>query len=473
MPCGIERHETMTTTRRDFLRSAAAAGLGAALPLRALAEDGFAALTARAARLQLLPDSYPPTEIWGYDSTIPGPEIRVKQGERVRRRFANALPQDSSVHWHGIRIDNAMDGVAGVTQAPVAPGDSFDYDFAAPDAGTYWYHAHNRSWEQVARGLHGPLIVEEAEAPDVDREEVLVLDDWLLNPESGQIDDSFDHPMMMSHGGRIGNYITTNGRYNLSLPARRHERLRLRLINASNARIFPLKLSGLAGWIVALDGMPLAAPSPVEDVLVLGPAQRADLIVDVLAQEGEDADLVHVDDPDAFSQVVFPVSGTASQSRRAPPAALPPNPNMNMPDLAGATPLRLVMSGGAMGRMQSAILNGERKGFRELAASGYFWAFNDMADMTETPLADLSMGEPVRLEIVNDTVFPHAMHLHGMHFREVSDKGEFGPLRDTIVMGGGETREIAFTADNPGDWLFHCHMLSHAPSGMMTWLRVT
>ncbi|MBW4983504.1 multicopper oxidase family protein [Mameliella sp. CS4] len=463
----------MTPTRRDVLKLAGLAGLGAALPRGLRAAGEIPELTASVARLQLLPESYPQTEIWGYHGTIPGPEIRLGQGARVRRRFVNDLPQGSSVHWHGIRIDNAMDGVAGLTQDPVAPGGSFDYDFVAPDAGTYWYHAHNRSWEQVARGLHGPLIVEEAEAPEVDREEVLVLDDWLLNPETGQIDDSFDHPMMMSHGGRIGNYITTNGRSNLSLPARRHERLRLRLINASNARIFPLRLSGLEGWIVALDGMPLADPTALEDVLVLGPAQRADLIVDVTAEEGGTADLVHVEEDETFSQVAFTVTGTASLSRRAGPAALPPNPKMALPDLAGATPLRLVMSGGAMGRMQSAILDGERKGFRDLAAAGHFWAFNDVAGMTDTPLADLSLGEPVRLEIVNDTVFPHAMHLHGMHFREIGQGDTLGPLRDTILVGGRETRRIAFTADNSGDWLFHCHMLSHAASGMTTWLRVT
>ncbi|GGB23770.1 MULTISPECIES: multicopper oxidase family protein [Paracoccaceae] len=463
----------MIATRRDALKLAGLAGLGAGLPRGLFAAEEKPELAAQVARLQLLPESYPQTEVWGYGGTIPGREIRVGQGQRLRRRFVNDLPQASSIHWHGIRIDNAMDGVSGLTQDAVAPGGTFDYDFVTPDAGTYWYHAHNRSWEQVARGLHGPLIVDEAEAPDVDREEVLVLDDWLLNPETGQIDDSFGHPMMMSHGGRTGNYVTTNGRYNLSLPVRRHERLRLRLINASNARIFPLKLSGLEGWIVALDGMPLATPAPVEHVLVLGPAQRTDLIVDVLAEEGETADLVHVGDAENFSQVVFTVSGTASQTRRAAPVALPPNPKMDLPDLAGATPLRLVMSGGAMGRMDSAILNGERMAFRELAAAGRFWAFNGVAEMTDTPLADLGLGETVLLEIVNDTVFPHAMHLHGMHFREVSEDGALGPLRDTILVGGRETREIAFTVDNPGDWLFHCHMLGHAASGMTTWVRVT
>jgi len=462
--------------RRDVLRMATAAGLGSALPgggLAAATDAGIEELRARVTPFRLLPDDYPMTEIWGYGPTAPGPEIRVRQGERVARRFVNDLPQGSSIHWHGIRIANGMDGVSGLTQEPVAPGMRFDYDFEAPDAGTYWYHAHNRSWEQVARGLHGALIVEEATPPDVDREEVMVLGDWLLNPDTGQIDDSFDHPMMMSHGGRIGNYITVNGRSDLTLPARRHERLRLRLINASNARIFPLTLPGLAGWVVALDGMPLDAPEPIGDVLVLGPAQRADLIVDVVADAGGQAGLAQVEEDGDYFLAAFDVTGTAAQTRRGTPAPLPPNPNTGLPDLSAATPLRLVMAGGAMGRMQSAVLNGTRMGFRELIAEGRFWALNDMAAMTDTPLAELGLGEPVRLEIVNETVFPHAMHLHGMHFREVTADGALGPLRDTLLVGGRETREIAFTADNPGDWLFHCHMLSHAASGMTTWLRVT
>lgn len=463
------------TTRREFLMQGAASAAAMTMPAALTAQTSqVAELKARTAAVQLAPAPYPKTEIWGYGGTMPGPELRIAQGDRVQRRFLNDLPQASSVHWHGIRIDNAMDGVSGLTQDAVGPGDSFDYDFVAPDAGTYWYHAHNRSWEQVARGLYGALIVEEAEAPDVDREEVLILDDWLLDPETAQIDDSFDNAMMMSHGGRMGNFLTTNGRFDLTLGARRHERLRLRLINASNARTFLLQFSGLEGWTVALDGMPLTAPAPLEEVLVLGAAQRADLVVDVTAEDGETAYILRIgDDDQVTSQVMFPVSGTASRARRDIPARLPPNPATPKSDFSDARQLRLVMAGGAMGRMDGAFLGGERLGFRELAENGRFWSFNEMAEMTQTPLAALSLGEPVRLEIVNDTVFPHAMHLHGMHFREIMAEGNNGPMRDTLMIRGGETREIAFVADNPGDWLFHCHMLSHAETGMMTWIQVT
>ena len=126
-----------------------------------------------------------------------------------------------------------------------------------------------------------------------------------------------------------------------------------------------------------------------------------------------------------------------------------------------------------MGTLDSAILNGEKKSFRELVDANQFWSFNGTIGMNDTPLVDVANGETVKLQIYNETSFPHAMHLHALHFREISEDGGLGPLRDTILMFGGQTRTIGFVADNPGDWLFHCHMLSHAASGMMTWMKVT
>lgn len=362
-------------TRREFLRHGAATIAALNLPVSARAKTGsFTELTARPASTQLAPPSYPKTDIWGYDGMMPGPELRIARGARVQRSFRNALPEASSVHWHGIRIDNAMDGVAGLTQPAVEPGQAFDYDFVAPDAGTYWYHAHNRSVEQVARGLYGALIVEEDEAPEVDREEVLILDDWLLDPETAQINPDFDSVHDRSHAGRRGNFIATNGRPDFSLGVRQNERLRLRLINAANARIFVLSLAGLEGWSIALDGMPLARPERLTEALILGPGQRADLIVDVTAHQGETAHLVRVEDQEGFSQVAFPVSGLASATRRGKPAALPRNPKMEIGGLEDAVSVRLNMQGGAMGTLDAAVLDGERKSFRELVDANQFWA---------------------------------------------------------------------------------------------------
>ncbi|EPX82137.1 multicopper oxidase family protein [Salipiger mucosus] len=457
-------------TRRDVLAGAASV---AAAPLLARAAPSPAPLEARPGKVQLAPEGYDATEVWGYGGTAPGPVLRAPQGGRLERRLVNGLPQATTIHWHGIRIDNAMDGVPGLTQEAVPPGAQFDYAFDLPDAGTYWYHAHERSTEQVARGLHGALIVEEPETPDVDRDEVLVLDDWLVSPETAQLDPEFESMHDRSHAGRRGNLITTNGAFAWQAEVRRHERLRLRLINASNARIFVLSVQGLEGWVMAQDGMPLEAPEPLPREIVLAPAQRVDLFVDVVAEPGAQAGLLRLDDDDTFRpQAVFSVSGAAGASRREPPRALPPNPRQAKPDLEGARRLTLNMEGGAMGGLQQAVYEGERLGFRDLARRNLFWSFNGTVGMTDAPLAELDRGEMVTLKIVNDTAFPHAMHLHGMHFRTVGADGTQGPMRDTVLSVPGEPVTLAFVADNPGDWLLHCHMLGHAASGMMTWVRV-
>ena len=460
----------MSFTRRNIILGGAAT---AALPFVAVAETSPPPLPAVATNLQLLPEGYGKTTVWTYGGDLPGEEIRVPRGGRVQRRLVNDLDQATSTHWHGIRIDNAMDGVSGLTQAAVDPGSSFDYDFVAPDAGTFWYHAHNRSFEQVARGLYGALIVEEREAVDVDREEVLILDDWLIDPETAQLAGNFGAPHDLSHAGRLGNYITTNGLQNLTLRAKRHERLRLRMINAANARIFQLQLLGMEGWIAALDGMPLTEPQMVQQPIVLGPGQRVDVIADITADSGEAAHIVRVDGSDGYSQVAFDVRDGGARARRNGAAPLPPNAH-GLPVLTNARPLMLRMEGGAMGGMRAAMMNGEMQPMRDLAMAGQFWSFNGtVGGIDGPPLAEISMGETVRLTIVNDTVFPHAMHLHGMHFHEMLPEGRFGAHRDTTILLRGETREIVFLADNPGDWLLHCHMLSHAASGMMTRVRVT
>ncbi len=462
---------TLRMTRRAFCGAMAGTAGLAALPVRA---TGPQTLTARVAKAQIAPPKYAPTAVWTYDGTLPGPLLRVFQGGRVTRRLVNELPVPTSIHWHGIRIDNAMDGVAGLTQEAAPPGGAFDYDFAVPDAGTYWYHAHTNSFEQVARGLSGALIVEETDAPDVDRDEVLVLDDWLLNPEDAQFMEPFRHPMSLSHGGRLGNLLGTNGTFDFAREVRANERLRLRLINASNARIFVLRLAGLDGWTVALDGMPLPAPEPVEAELILAPAQRIDLIVDVTAEDGETAALVRFDDDDQWRpQARFPVAGNASATQRDGPAALPPNPNMAVPGIDSARRLDMVIQGGAMGRMSGAMMNGRSMGFRDMAGQGKFWALSGQVGITDTPFASLDRGETVRMKLTNDTAFAHAMHLHGMHFRQVADDGTLGPMRDTILSYPDEPLEIAFVADNPGKWLFHCHMLGHAASGMTAWIKVS
>lgn len=411
------------------------------------------------------------TPIWGYEGKTPGPLLRVKQGERLTRRFINDLPQPTTVHWHGVRIANAMDGVPDLTQKLVQPGTEFLYDFELPDAGTYWYHPHNRTWEQLARGLYGALIVEEPDPPKVDRDEVLLIDDWRLGENGSLHEESFGEMRDWAHSGRLGSWITVNGQGEYKATVKQNERLRLRLVNTANARIFTLGGKGMTGWVIALDGQPLAKPLPF-DLVTLAPAQRADLIVDVIAESGGEAFLFATARDERIAIGIFDVKGRARAGLLDAPTPLPANPVPELSDLSGARQATLRMEGGAMGGLQVASYQGQQLGIRELVAAGRVWAFNGMADMPEQPFVDAQQGEVVRIKMDNETAWPHAMHLHGHHFRQIEADGRTGPLRDTLLVDPDQSVEIAFVADNPGNWLFHCHMVEHAVSGMMTWIRV-
>ncbi|MDX1605367.1 MAG: multicopper oxidase domain-containing protein, partial [Candidatus Competibacterales bacterium] len=268
-------------SRRTLLGAWASGALLAALPGgRGLAASGRKAyrLQARKATVPLVGPGYPATGIWGYDGRAPGPELRVRQGEPLQVRVENTLDQPTSVHWHGIRLPNAMDGVAGLTQAPIRPGEGFTYAFTPPDAGTYWYHSHVDGAEQIGRGLAGALIVEEAEPSPVDRDLTWVVNDWRLDQQARIVDD-FGGLHDLSHAGRIGNVVTVNGRLIDEFPVRAGERIRLRLINAATARHLALEFRGHRPWILALDGQPVTPYAPDDATVVLAPGARVDLLL--------------------------------------------------------------------------------------------------------------------------------------------------------------------------------------------------
>ncbi|WP_425050266.1 multicopper oxidase family protein [Psychromarinibacter sp. S121] len=455
----------MRLTRRTFLGSAAAT-----LALPRVGHAAVEELRPAPVNLQILPPDYPTTDVWGYGG-MPGPEIRLPQGARLDRRLVNGLAQPTTIHWHGLRLPNAMDGVAGVTQDSVAPGGSFDYGFDLKDAGTYWYHPHDRSYEQVGRGLAGALIVTEADAPEVDRDEALVLQDWRMQP-TGEMVEDFGALHDMAHAGRIGNYVTANGQSYIERDLPLHARLRLRLINAASARIMQIVHSGFAGWTVAEDGHPLEAPVALPDVLVLGPGQRIDLIVDVAATGDATAYLGLIEGDSAA--VLYEVTPTAAErdAALAAPAPLPPNPLPPLGDLAAARAADVRIEGGAMGGMTAARADGVERPMQDLVEMGLVWALNGAAGMPAAPIATVSPGETLRMPLINDTAWPHVMHLHGHPFRVIDGDRPAGPWRDSVLVMPDTRTEIAFRAEEPGDWLFHCHMLEHSASGMMHWVKV-
>jgi FtsP/CotA-like multicopper oxidase with cupredoxin domain len=467
-------------TRRMLLKGAgAAAALVGAGGCQTLAESGgiSAQLTPAPARAPILGDIESGTPVWAYNGTVPGPTLRVKRGEELSVRLTNNLPQDTSIHWHGIRIDNAMDGVVGLTQDAVAPGQGFDYRFTCPDAGTYWYHSHNQSWEQVARGLYGVLIVEEETPPPVDREITLVIDDWRLDDAGAIHEASFGALHDWAHQGRVGNWVTVNGLPPGDIAVQAGERLRLRVVNAATARIFALKIEGHAAQVAALDGFAVDPYAPTNSVLV-APGQRVDYILDATGEPGGRYALLD----DAYTDA-RPISFFAYSD--APPvrAQFDSLPSLGetrsppAPDLSQALRADLAMEGGAMGGLGQAMMGGEMKGMRELAQAGRVWAMNGVAGDLDKPLVSTKRGRSVAIAMTNDTAWPHAMHLHGHHFTVLRIDGKPAPgagktWRDTHLMMPRERAEIAFVADNPGKWYFHCHMLGHQAGGMRTWIEV-
>src|SRR5262245_21166021 len=215
-------------SRRRFLAGSALAVTCVTLPAHAQSPtavpDGLRVLRARPGRADLHGEGRPATPIWGYDGTAPGPLLRVRRGEDLRVRLVNELPEPTAVHWHGVRLPNAMDGAAPLTQAPIAPGASFGYRFRPPDARTFWYRPPGNAAGQIGRGLRGALIIDETTPVAVDRDVLMVFEDW---PDGAR---------------GAASHLTVNGAPALELPARTNERLRLRLINAAVARALTLRV---------------------------------------------------------------------------------------------------------------------------------------------------------------------------------------------------------------------------------------
>jgi FtsP/CotA-like multicopper oxidase with cupredoxin domain len=447
--------------RRDFLLGSAVLALAPSLGVSEARK-----LRVSAAQQKLVGAEHPSTEVWTYNGAVPGPELRFKQGERLKLEVENTLGVDTTVHWHGIRLPHAMDGVPGLTQAPIrASGGKFVYEFDLPDAGTYWYHPHLGEGEQLGRGLSGALVVAEREPPQVDRDLVWMLSDWRLDREA-RIRPDFGNAMDASHAGRIGNTVTLNGAIPESFPVRAGERVRLRLVNASSARIYALNFEGHEPWVVALDGHPVA-PHWFQRV-VLGPGMRADLILDCSASPGSRHRVV--DDfyrGRAYQLLEIRYSGEKPLREHFEPAPrLAANPVKE--PLVAAERHRIALGGGAMGAPPS-----------QREHKGVFWTLNGKPLRHEhhgyAPLLSLKLAQSYVIELVNETAWHHPIHLHGHVFRVLTKNGkEVLPRQwaDTVLLDPQSRAEIALVADNPGDWMLHCHVLDHQATGMMAVVRV-
>ncbi|MDK3258417.1 multicopper oxidase family protein [Blastococcus capsensis] len=445
-------------TRRSFLAGSAAAGLALMTGCGTPAASGPPALQLRPGPMTL-DVAGTGARTWGY-GTVPGPEIRLRAGELLRVRVTNGLPDDTTVHWHGLAPPNAMDGVPNVTQRPIAPGSEFTYEFRTPVPGSFMYHAHVGM--QLDRGLYGPLVVEPRDEPlAYDREHTLMLDDWAdgveqhsrhtgEEPGTSAISDARE---VVSFGGRRYPFLLVNGRPPEDptvVEGRPGDRLRLRVMNVAADTGFRFAVAGHPLTITHTDGMPV---EPVTvDALRLGMGERYDVLVDLRQRGGTWQIGMEPEGRSGAGRALLRYTGSPAST--APPAAHRPS------ELDG----RLARYDELLSTEPLALPSGSPDRVFDLTLEGTEISGQSYPDADPLPVVE---GEWVRLRMRNTGAKWHPMHLHGHHFQVRTPSGR-GPVKDTVAVPahGGEVG-IDFLATNPGRWLFHCHNHHHMADGMV------
>jgi len=376
--------------------------------------------------------------------------------------YNGSVPVPTTIHWHGMRVPNPMDGVPGVTQAPVEPGKTFVYEFTPKDAGTFWFHPHLRSSEQVERGLYGVVVVEDRNPSPYSRDLVWVLDDWLLTGD-GRIQEPFNTRHDLAHDGRWGNLVTVSGRALPTEQVRPGERIRVRLVNAANGRVFAPDLSRFEGHAIAFDGMIASAPLPLVG-LELAPGNRVDLDL-IVPASAAGRDIVVVD---RFTRSSIPLVTLAVGTDAVVTPDFASLARGMVPEWTGADALAPDLE----------IALAARAG----GPYGIEWTLNDRVMRHEDAGAHdhgddyhLERARFAKVRFVNASSRLHPMHVHGLFFKVLARDGR--PLderhwRDTVLVRPRETVDIGLVPLDIGRWMLHCHILEHAESGMMTLIDV-
>ncbi|WP_245807154.1 multicopper oxidase family protein [Krasilnikoviella flava] len=410
--------------------------------------DVAVTFTARAERVEIVPGTT--VDAYTVNGTTPGPTLHATQGDLVEVTFVNeSVPGGATLHWHGVDVPNAADGVAGVTQDAVPVGGSFTYRFVASDAGTYWYHSHQVSHEQVRKGLLGALVVSPSPgAPVAGGRDVARL-----------LGDAVDVPALVHRYGPRRTVQGAPGDLPVDVPAGRAARVRV--INTDNG-VLPVWVGGAAFRLVAVDGTDVHDPPEVRDRAVVVPAGgRADLLV-VAPADGSTARV----ELGGASAVVVGQDGAASAPTRRPKATLDP--------LTYGTPAPLGLDPARADRSFDYVV-GRAPGFLD-GKPGMHWTVNGHT-YPDVPMFEVAQGDVVRMRIDNRSGVPHPMHLHGHHVVVLARDGVAASgspwWTDSLEVGDGEAYDVAFVADNPGVWMDHCHNLPHATQGLVAHLMYT
>ncbi|NCT39878.1 multicopper oxidase family protein [Bacillus sp. EB93] len=435
---------------------------------------------------------------WTFNGSVPGSQIRVKEGEDLKINLKNELPDPVSIHWHGIPLPNNMDGIPGVTQNAVQPGESFTYKFNASVPGTYMYHTHQDGVNQVDKGLYGSLIIEPKEVT-YDRDYSLMLDEWMSNPEEGmdmegmddmkgmdhsnmsgmddsdsesdkdQAEGSEDAKNMMAHDMSNYDIFTINGKSGKDvepLTVKEGEKVRLRLANIGYMS-HKIHLHGHNFKVVAIDGQELNEPHEIKDQLLsIAPGERYDIEF-VADNPGRWYLECHGEmEGTAGMKTVIQYDGSSESNDKSNEKEELPVFNFTTYGESTETEFTLDQKYDVEYTMD---LNTQMKG-NDMAYTINGKTFPDIENL------EVSKGDFVKVKLVNNSKSDdHPMHLHGHFFQILSKNGkpvEGSPIyKDTVNLKPGDKYVVAFKADNPGDWMFHCHDLHHASAGMMNMVK--
>jgi len=390
---------------------------------------------------------------WGFNRQVPGPQLQAAKGDTLVVRVKNNLKEATIVHWHGIRLPASMDGTGDV-QKPIEPGETFEYRFVVPDAGTFWYHSHHNETVQMEKGMYGALIVTDETDPQLDGEKVFVIDDMKLD-ETG----AFPYPknllarQLEKHDGREGETALINGKENPTFLIYGGQQERWRFINAANARYFKMQLGGGRPFkIIGTDGGLLEQAQTVTEVL-LTPGERVDIVAGPF-QSGESFDIValpynRVTKLRAKKRIYGRVQVLAA---RESVAYLPEQLRTIAPlapqDAPANRSVRLSV-GASLKRGVDFLVNKKVHG-------------------EDKPVR---VGELQVWEVTNASLMDHPFHLHGFFFQVLEINGKapaYRAWKDTLNLPPRTTAKIAWMPDNrPGRWMYHCHIVEHHAAGMM------
>jgi FtsP/CotA-like multicopper oxidase with cupredoxin domain len=422
-------------------------------------------LEARVARVEIAPGQS--VDAWTYNGSVPGPLVRLHVGDRLIVRFTNALPSPTTVHWHGLRVPFHMDGVPGYSQPAVETGESFTYDFIVPDAGLFWYHPHVVSAAQVGFGLYGAVLVDDRdERVGVGDELVMVLSDMALD-DRGALEAPDAGGSIANVFGREGTHVLVNGRKRSTLRVQSGAPQRWRIVNAARSRYFNLDLGGVPFRQIGGDGG-LQEYAVDRDRLLLGPGERADVLVTPRLRPGETIALRSV----LFNRGLFTIEGrfpydellTITGAEVAPysgPAPAEVRRRIEPLPQAGATRADLELT-----------LTQPADAPPEYGIRGPLYSARHKA-------LHARIGETQIWTVTNTTKWSHPLHLHGFFFQVLDESG--APVRplawkDTVDIPFERTVRLVVRFDDregvAGAWMLHCHVLDHAEGGLMGVVQV-